>query len=193
MPDHFLFLECALKVSADSSRCLLTLEDSLYQCFPCIRKKTRLELRMCLNNNGVQKVNFFFVSSFFFLTLVEKFPSPCFCCINFFVIFIKAVLFCLSCEWIYSSVGCVLLNGFFVFVCLFFLFSWLYKKRFHVPPLTSIWFLFEKEYIVNPFASPFHQSLLCLHREPSSWLFFLTTFNSSIFTYDMEVSLRILK
>jgi len=39
MPDHFFFLECALKVSAKSSWCLLTLEDSLEQCFPCIRKK----------------------------------------------------------------------------------------------------------------------------------------------------------
>lgn len=135
--------------------------------FPMYKKKTRLELHMCLNNNGVQKVNSFFLF-LHFLTLVEKFPAPHFCCISFFVIFIKAVLFCLSCEWIYSMVGCVLLNCFFWV----FLFSWLYKKRRHVPPLARIWFWFEKEYIMSPFASPFHQSLLRLHREPSSFFLF---------------------
>jgi len=46
---------------------------------------------MCLNNNGVQKVNFFFS----FLILVENAPHPIFVVSCFFVIFIKAVLFSL--------------------------------------------------------------------------------------------------
>lgn len=47
---------------------------------------------------------------------------------------------------------------------------------------------------MNTLASPFHQKLLCLHREPIILtFFFLTTFNFSIFTYDMKVSLQILK
>lgn len=42
-------------------------------------------------------------------------------------------------------------------------------------------------------ASPFHQKLL-FHGEPVLLtFFFLTTFNSSIFTHDMKVSLQILK
>jgi len=42
-------------------------------------------------------------------------------------------------------------------------------------------------------ASPFHQKLLGLHREPIILNFFLTIFDSSIFTHDMKVSLQILK
>lgn len=101
--------------------------------FPMCKKKTRLKLHMCLNNNGVQKVNFF-LFCFSFLILVENSPHPIFVVSCFFVIFIKAVLFCLCCEWIYSIVGCVLSN------CLFFCFSfsWLYKKWWHVLQLTSI-------------------------------------------------------
>lgn len=41
--------------------------------------------------------------------------------------------------------------------------------------------------------SPFRQKLLRLHREPIILIFFLTTFNSSIFTHYMKVSLQILK
>lgn len=55
--------------------------------FPMYKKKLRLKLHMCLNNNGVQKVNFFS-----FLILVEKFPTPCFCCIMFLCNFHKSSL-----------------------------------------------------------------------------------------------------
>lgn len=75
---------------------------------------------MCLNNNGVQKVNFFVL--FFIFNLSGKFPTPYFCCIVFLCNFHKSslILSLLRMNLLHCRLRSHKLP--------FFLFSRLYKK-----------------------------------------------------------------
>lgn len=90
MPDHFFFLECALKVSTNSSWCLLTLEDSVLTVFPMYKKQLGWNFIRVWIIMVFKKWTFFFL--FFIFNLGGKFPTPYFCCIMFLCNFHKSSL-----------------------------------------------------------------------------------------------------